>query len=543
MNNLGKRSGFAAVAAVLAATTLAACGGGGSSSGGGDAPGGGAATSTGVFLDAEVGGVGYRATPSGLSGLTNAAGEFDYRAGDTVEFFVGGIVLGSAPASGVLTPAALAANASPGAGVTAEDIALNIAVFLQSFDSDNNPDNGITIDDDVATAATDTVFDFNQPTNDFVDTQLAPFAEDQGVAVVTPDDAQAHSNRTVERYLSGSWRLANDPGSEIAVLTFLTGGRYALGIFHVDPDCGNGLEFGSYQVDAATMRLAVTEALLDTTGNAEAPSDCGLYEDGEGENPTITMVNPTRMILSFEDEDETFDLTLNKVVTDGFSGSWGRPGDGLLHLLDDGRYLQVQLAGDEISDRGVETGTWSVNGAGELSATPGQDANGSSGLSDAEDITLSIDDLGRLVLSVPDEQDYVFGMLPFRIDMAGRAANSVITSSGCPGAEAGWAYQFGADAMTWTGSDTFQTDGDSCVVGEEEVLEVSYTERDAPFSCGDSVCDFFDLNKVVKGVDVDQRPFTSTYQHTPGSGVFLYTKEITGGDDAGQVFAETITLE
>lgn len=527
------------MAAVLAATTLAACGGGGSS-GGGEPSGGGAATSTGVFVDAEVGGVGYRAQPSGLSGLTNGAGEFNYRSGDTVEFFIGGIVLGSAPATGVVTPSALAANATPGAGVTAEDIALNIAVFLQSFDSDNNPDNGITIDDDVATAATDTVFDFNQPTDDFVDNELTPFAQDQGVVVVTPEDAEAHSNRTVERYLSGSWRNANDPNSEMAILTFLTGGRYALGVFHIDEDCGDGLEFGNYQLDAAAMRMTVTDVLLDSTGNEEAPTDCGLYEDGEGASPKITMVTPTQMIMTFDDGEFTF----NKVVTDGFSGSWGRAGDGLLHLLADGRYLQVQLGddGDVDSHRGVETGTWSVNSQGALSATPTEDANGHSGLSHAEDITLSIDDLGRLVLNVPDEQAYLFGALPFRVDMADRTASSVITYSECPEVQGGWEYEFGAETITLTGSDQFAGDGQDCTLGDEEVLQADYTERDVPFSCGDSVCDFFDLNKVVKGIDVDQRPFTATHQHEPGSGVFVYTKEITGGDEAGDVYSETITL-
>ena len=538
MDTPRKRSGYLAAAAVLAATSLAACGGGGGGSG--EPSGGGAATSTGVFVDAEVGGVGYRTQPSGLSGLTNAAGEFSYRNGDTVAFFVGGIVLGSAPATGVVTPAALAANAKPGAGVTAEDIALNIALFLQSFDSDNNPDNGITIDDGVATAATDTVFDFNQPTDDFVASELTPFAQEQGVVVVTPEDAEAHSNRTLERYLSGSWRNADDPNSEIAILTFLTGGRYALGIFHTDPNCGDGLEFGNYQLDAAAMRMTVTDVLLDSTGNQEAPTECGVYEDGEGASPKITMVTPTRMTLTFEDGDFTF----NKVVTNGFSGSWGRAGDGLLHLLADGRYLQVQLGDDDDSDshRGVETGTWSVNSQGALSATPTQDANGHSGLSHAEDITLSIDGLGRLVLNVPDEQAYLFAALPFRIAMAGRTATSVVTYSGCPGVEGGWSYQFGADSITLTGSDRFAGDGQNCVLGDEEVLRAGYTEPDVPFACGDSVCDFFDLNKVVKGVDVDQRPFTATHSHQPGSGVFVYTKEITGGDEAGDVYSETITL-
>jgi Divergent InlB B-repeat domain len=81
---------------------LAACGSGGSDGGGGTVP---AATPlSGTFIDSPVQGLGYSTTPSGLSGLTNVNGQYNYMAGDTVTFNLYGRPLGAAvPAAPVVT--------------------------------------------------------------------------------------------------------------------------------------------------------------------------------------------------------------------------------------------------------------------------------------------------------------------------------------------------------------------------------------------------------------------------------------------------------
>lgn len=63
--------------AVLALLSLVSCGGGGSSS---------ASNSTGTFVNSPTKGIKYSASPSGLSGTTDADGTFSYRSGDTVTF-------------------------------------------------------------------------------------------------------------------------------------------------------------------------------------------------------------------------------------------------------------------------------------------------------------------------------------------------------------------------------------------------------------------------------------------------------------------------
>ena len=84
----------------------------GACSSGGDGGGGGAPSAaaplSGVFVDSPVQGLGYSATPSGLSGVTDANGRFNYNAGDTMTFTLYGRTIASnvpVPANGVTMPA------------------------------------------------------------------------------------------------------------------------------------------------------------------------------------------------------------------------------------------------------------------------------------------------------------------------------------------------------------------------------------------------------------------------------------------------------
>jgi hypothetical protein len=91
------------------AVIVAACGGGG---GGGETPSASnppsATTLTGQFKDGNVAGLAYRTATR--SGTTDADGRFEYLAGESVSFAVGGVALGSAPARAVVTPIDLVAD-------------------------------------------------------------------------------------------------------------------------------------------------------------------------------------------------------------------------------------------------------------------------------------------------------------------------------------------------------------------------------------------------------------------------------------------------
>lgn len=104
-----------------------------------------AAASVGVLTDAAVGGVAYATAPSNLSGTTTAKGEYQFRAGDTVTFTLGGSTL-QVPATGRITPATIAAHLFSGDDAKIANATTNLAVLFQTLDADNNPGNGITVD-------------------------------------------------------------------------------------------------------------------------------------------------------------------------------------------------------------------------------------------------------------------------------------------------------------------------------------------------------------------------------------------------------------
>jgi hypothetical protein len=123
-----------------------ACGGGGETD---------ARPLAGRFLDGPVEGLEWE-TPSG-TGTTDAAGTFFYRPGERIDFWVGDIWLGQAPAAPLLTPLDLV----PGGADLDHPVAINLARFLQTLDADGFPENGIRISAPVHEAAEALDIDFS----------------------------------------------------------------------------------------------------------------------------------------------------------------------------------------------------------------------------------------------------------------------------------------------------------------------------------------------------------------------------------------------
>lgn len=101
---------------------------------------------TGQFLDGPVEGLGFRTAT--LSGTTGAQGQFTYRAGESVTFFIGGLELPSVRGAAVVTPLEVA-----GTGSLNDARVVNMLVLLQSLDEDANASNGIKITAAASTAA------------------------------------------------------------------------------------------------------------------------------------------------------------------------------------------------------------------------------------------------------------------------------------------------------------------------------------------------------------------------------------------------------
>ena len=111
---------------------------------------------TGVFIDSAVKGLSYKTATQ--SGLTDENGHFHYLEGESIEFSIGGIRLGSAEAISVISPFSLAGSmpiiSEPriistlkSDDISSFDRAINIATLLQALDVDGNPENGIDLGD------------------------------------------------------------------------------------------------------------------------------------------------------------------------------------------------------------------------------------------------------------------------------------------------------------------------------------------------------------------------------------------------------------
>jgi len=128
----------------------------------------------GVFLDSTVAGLNYKT--QSIEGITNELGKFQYKAGESVTFSIGDIVIGEAKGQAVITPI----NLVQGATDENNETVTNIARLLQTLDEDGNPDiDGIVISSEVRAKANNITLDFEVSINEFsVNNKLTNFLDD-----------------------------------------------------------------------------------------------------------------------------------------------------------------------------------------------------------------------------------------------------------------------------------------------------------------------------------------------------------------------------
>lgn len=148
-------------------------GGGGSSS---------STTVTGTFVDSPVEGLRYECS-SGAFGITNSFGQYTCNSGDSVTFYIGDITIGTTSAStSSITPYTLFPADSTAA--------INLARLLQSIDLDNDPTNGIVLND-VHIASLPNNLSFSSGTFDTdVESRL-------NIIMVNANDAMDHLDETI----------------------------------------------------------------------------------------------------------------------------------------------------------------------------------------------------------------------------------------------------------------------------------------------------------------------------------------------------------
>lgn len=148
---------------------------------------------TGVFLDSAVVNIGYRTVTQ--SGFTNANGEFNYRAGEVITFFIGKLELPGVVASNIITPMDIANTTN-----LTDNQLVNILRLLQSLDKDGDPSNGIEIT--AAAIAAGAVLDFTLAPNIFAELpavkELLEAAGGTNKELISAEQAVAHFQTTLE---------------------------------------------------------------------------------------------------------------------------------------------------------------------------------------------------------------------------------------------------------------------------------------------------------------------------------------------------------
>jgi hypothetical protein len=240
------------------------------------------ATATGKFVDAPVEGLKY--VSGAQNGFTGPTGEFTYEVGQSVIFSVGGVVVGQAQGSSVMTPIELVKSANPSATVTADTPAVvQIARFLLTASSLTST--GIKIDPIVTAAcATQNINISTAPASSFsaMISQIATLAGNRNITTTT--DAQNHITASMNGLSSGI--LVLPPASS-------TGGGDS-----TSPRTSVTLYISAGSVQCATGGMSLTgmQRLLTDAGIQVLTANCG----SDGRIYTTVCGGPDGRIGIFE---------------------------------------------------------------------------------------------------------------------------------------------------------------------------------------------------------------------------------------------------
>ena len=143
----------------------------------------------GVIVDGVVQGMHFE-TSSGFEGMTGDDGSFQYRAGDTISFRVGSVILGSFSAEAMADDGKVFLQEIAGTQLNDlnDDYVENMAVFLQSLDNDADAYNGIVISQQMHEVFSGVDFDLATMS----EAGLQQALTDAGMTPVSETDAMQH---------------------------------------------------------------------------------------------------------------------------------------------------------------------------------------------------------------------------------------------------------------------------------------------------------------------------------------------------------------
>ena len=363
-------------------------------------------TKIGVLTDGPVSGVSY--SINGITKQTNAQGEFEYLEGDTVRFSLGQVLLGEVIASERITPLELADN---------EQSRLNLLIFLQSLDQNNDHSDGIQISETVINTLNNTQVDFSSSTTDFSSALQNTLDQIPGFeqrTVVDSNQAQDNFKQAFFKDIAGTWTFSRteiDDQSEI-VLNIQENGHYMMGesIPNESDNEGNGIEVGVLDWNPLTGELSATSS-IDTN------SDWGLTDPNSSQN-LIFNINYDGKNLKIGEKENPDEFAFFSRVTstpNQLQGAWkNTSGSQIFAFFPNNTYYLLDPTGD-LSDEdyescggpGIEYGTYElINDSFKVKSII-IDTNGCAGISDFLNINLPVSlQSNTVTFTIPNEEPF-----------------------------------------------------------------------------------------------------------------------------------------
>lgn len=277
---------------------------------------------------------------------------------------------------------------------------------------DNNSDSGLS--------------DANNPFAKVVDGKLILEVDENENGVIDSNETYKFSEVKPKGIL-GSWSFDNTDEDELVGVAFLENNTY---IYVQVDEAGltsnpeNGMEWGTYSIDATTKALTTTQFYDDNDGVGLSESRTRYARVTDDTALTIEVDDNQNEVID-DNEKFMFSRSGSSTVVDSqmLSGLWrmkvGNEELVTLSFLDDGTYVQTQVTGLTSSrdkENGIEWGKYSLKANNELKIDNVIfDNNGNAGLSDkllrtvqisGDTLTLGVDENDNKVID--SNESYIF---------------------------------------------------------------------------------------------------------------------------------------
>lgn len=286
-----------AILSLVVLLTLFACGGGGGSS---ETPSPTPAPAptpdpvpevyTGVFLDSAVVGLGFETESQ--QGLTNDKGEFTYQAGEKVTFYIGDIRFPEIDAGEFITPL----NVFNTEIIETKSV-VNMLRFLQTLDLDGVPENGIQLNSEVHTLASDLMVDFDSDFFEDSVNSLLVANNAVNIAMIPEQQAIQHFESTLLQFGLSSGNSCSKDHSKVGYSgIFQTYHHQVTGRALVIDDCTIQITHFTYDGQAPDVYIYAGDNLSFTNSEAFAMSE--KLENIEYSDDTLILKLPSGKTLN-----------------------------------------------------------------------------------------------------------------------------------------------------------------------------------------------------------------------------------------------------